>query len=92
MSFTFHVEKPKVLKDTFVKLRQLLAEKDCSLEGDEANGRIVWSDGVEGIYHVKENSIEITIQKNPFKIKKPVELYIRRVFRKIVREIDSYGL
>jgi len=87
--FSFNVNSPKKSTNSFLPLKKLLEEKKCSLEGNEQIGRIVWLDGVEGTYSTKANFIEITIEKNPFKIKKPVELYIRWVFHTISRHIDS---
>jgi hypothetical protein len=89
MPFSFNAQKPKDITSSFTQLKNLLEEKGCSLKGDETHGLIIWSDGVEGTYTTKPSTFEITIEKNPFKINKPVEIYIRWFFRKIIRKLNS---
>jgi len=85
--FSFKIERPKDIETTFKKLKERIEKENGSLSGDNEKGSIS-SSGVEGMYIVKPDSIEITILKNPYKLDLAVEIYIKNKFKKISKETE----
>ena len=89
MSFSFNIERPKDIQATFRKLEERLKKEGGNLSGGDAKGSI-FSDGVEGTYIVKTDSVEITIHKKPSILFIPVsDALVEKEIRNIFREISS---
>ena len=89
MPFSFNIERPKDVQTTFRKLKERLVKFGGSLSGGDNEGSIC-SDGVEGTYIVKTDSIEITIYKKPSILFIPVpDALVEKEIRNIFREISS---
>jgi len=82
MPIVFQLEKPTNMLETLQKLEIKLAKEGGSISGNEVKGVIEYS-GVEGIYIVKNDSIEIGVIKCPLIHRPFVEKYIRSIFKEV---------
>jgi len=82
MPIVFQLEKPNNIPETLRKLKARLAKEGGTISGNEVKGIIEYS-GVEGIYIVKQNCIEVGITKCPLLHRLVVERYIRNIFGEI---------
>ncbi len=81
MAFTFRISKPSDLESTLTKIKAKIISSGGSFQGDVNSGKIA-ANGVEGTYAIGFDDIAITITKNPYIFKGPVENFIRDEFRK----------
>ena len=81
MAFSFEIPKPQNIKKALVSARQKIMNSGGMFSGDENSGRFSGR-GVNGIYHVGESAVKITVTKKPplypeSSVKNAIEDYFR---------------
>jgi len=79
--FSFEISKPQDIKNTLISTRKNIIDSGGIFFGNEEAGRFSGR-GVEGIYHVGDSSIKISITKKPAifptsAVKSAIEDYFR---------------
>lgn len=83
MIFSFKVNSPGDIIATLENLQKKLAQHKGKFNGDEKGG-FISSNGIDGQYIVKENTIEITVLKKPLLIpNKVIEKEIKKIFTEV---------